>query len=417
MLAVVLAVTQTRAADDLKHKQAETLEALVLANQRLDQLNRANSVLISIFKDLDARGSTRQNRTLEAALGERLVEAGKRLGDDAAGDPLAAADLQDALGTTLSELGYPRDAVPLHGKSSAVRERVLGPQHPKTIDAINNLAIDYILSDQFALAAPLLEQLVERIKAVYGADHENTLDALNNLAVTYRDSGNPEKARPIHEEILAKVTVKFGPDDERTHSTMHNLASVFQDLKLLDRAIPLYQTALDGRTARFGADHPTVLQNKKNLAMALLENGDLGKAGEFLGDVVQRLTKRRGPDHPETLIAASVYGEALLRQKLYAEAERVLRDCLNRSEKKAPDAWTTFQVQTLLGAAVLGQGRYDDAEPFLLAGQKGLAESMKTHANLVRPRLRDAASRLVELYEAWGKPAEAARWRDAARAP
>ena len=39
-----------------------------------------------------------------------------------------------------------------------------------------------------------------------------------------------------------------------------------------------------------------------------------------------------------------------------------------------PEEWETFHTQSLLGAALLGQEKYTDAEPLLLAGYDGLTE-------------------------------------------
>ena len=65
----------------------------------------------------------------------------------------------------------------------------------------------------------------------------------------------------------------------------------------------------------------------------------------------------------------------------------------------------------MLGGALLGQKKYQDAEPLLLAGHEG----MNKHEAKIPPqgkvRLIEALERLVRLYEAMGNQAEAAKWR------
>jgi hypothetical protein len=80
--------------------------------------------------------------------------------------------------------------------------------------------------------------------------------------------------------------------------------------------------------------------------------------------------------------------------------------------KKQPDDFPTFNARSHLGAALVGQQKHAEAESLLLAGYEG----MKQREQAVEPRARDlhlrvALERLVELYDAWGKGAEAARWR------
>ena len=75
-----------------------------------------------------------------------------------------------------------------------------------------------------------------------------------------------------------------------------------------------------------------------------------------------------------------------------------------------PDAWTTFNTQSLLGGALLGQQKYADAEPLLLAGYQGMKQRQQSIPPPGRSRLPEAALRLVQLYEAQDKKDEVARW-------
>ena len=65
----------------------------------------------------------------------------------------------------------------------------------------------------------------------------------------------------------------------------------------------------------------------------------------------------------------------------------------------------------MLGGALLGQKRYAEAEPLLVSGYDGMKRLEATIPPQGRDRLTEALQRLVRLYEATNKPAEAARWR------
>jgi tetratricopeptide (TPR) repeat protein len=118
-----------------------------------------------------------------------------------------------------------------------------------------------------------------------------------------------------------------------------------------------------------------------------------------------------GPGHPEVAGALAQLGRNLLRQGKYAEAEPLLRESLAVRREKAPDDWRTFNTQSLLGGALLGRERYAEAEPLLRQGYEGMKRREAQIPTDGRPRLTEALERLVRLYEAWGKPDEAARWR------
>jgi hypothetical protein len=78
-------------------------------------------------------------------------------------------------------------------------------------------------------------------------------------------------------------------------------------------------------------------------------------------------------------------------------------------------------VQGLLGESLLGQGKYAEAEPLLLASYRGLKEAADAgdpEANPARERLGIVAlERIVRLYDAWGQPGRAEAWRDGKATP
>lgn len=63
-----------------------------------------------------------------------------------------------------------------------------------------------------------------------------------------------------------------------------------------------------------------------------------------------------------------------------------------------------------MGAALLGQQKFAEAEPFLVQAYKGMKEREPTIPKVELPRLKVAADRVVKLYEDWGKPDQAAEW-------
>jgi hypothetical protein len=66
---------------------------------------------------------------------------------------------------------------------------------------------------------------------------------------------------------------------------------------------------------------------------------------------------------------------------------------------------------SLLGGSLLGQGRTAEAEPLVVQGYEGMKARESRIAVPERFRLREAAERVVHLYEEWGKPAQAATWK------
>ena len=61
-----------------------------------------------------------------------------------------------------------------------------------------------------------------------------------------------------------------------------------------------------------------------------------------------------GAGHPQTLNPLGELGANLLEQKKFDEAEPLLRKGLAGREKHEPDAWTTSHTRMQLGVALVG---------------------------------------------------------------
>jgi eukaryotic-like serine/threonine-protein kinase len=107
----------------------------------------------------------------------------------------------------------------------------------------------------------------------------------------------------------------------------------------------------------------------------------------------------------------AVFGQSLIQRGQWSAAESVLRECLTIREKSQPDEWSTFNTRSTLGGSLLSQKKYAEAEALIVEGYEGMKAREARIPPPGKPRLTDAAERVVKLYEAWGKPEKAAEWR------
>ena len=113
----------------------------------------------------------------------------------------------------------------------------------------------------------------------------------------------------------------------------------------------------------------------------------------------------RGPDPGVDVALAVPDVHAATGHALYREA-------LEKTRKRYGEASPPVAgALAKLGSNLLEQKKYATAEPLLLAGYEGLK---KREAQLLpneKIRLTEALQRLLQLYDAWGKPEKAAEWR------
>ncbi len=137
------------------------------------------------------------------------------------------------------------------------------------------------------------------------------------------------------------------------------------------------------------------------------QNGALERATDAYASAITKSFAGRPAELVSTLASmGKAYlkqGDTMLAIRLF---NRALAVGLNDS-----DNWIAFETRSLLGECKLAQKEFDKAEPLLLAGYEGMkARESKIPAS-DRNRIAEAGSRLVMLYDAWGKKDKADQWR------
>ncbi len=375
---------------------------------------------------------------------EALTLTKAKLGLDHPGTLTSMSNLAAAY----REAGQLDKALPLYEEALKLKKAKLGPEHPSTLANMISLTTTYVQADQLDKALPLIEDTFKLTKVKLGPDHPYTLTSMSTLADVYQAAGQFEKALPLKEQTLRLRKAKLGPDHPDTLTSMNNLASCYWSMKKLDKSVPLFEELLIVAEKKLGRMHPETQNYVANLGVNYKDTGRLveaiplleeayraskklprinwvggqlldayAKAGkpveaaklidELLADARKQLPK--DSQHLSGMMAQ--FGMRLLEMKGYVEAEPLLRECLTIREKTQPDAWTTFNTQSMLGGALLGQKKYADAEPLLVKGYEGLKAREKTIPPQGSTRLPEALERLIQLYTETNKPDEVKKWQ------
>jgi serine/threonine protein kinase len=287
----------------------------------------------------------------------------------------------------------------------------LGPDHPDTITQMNNLGTAFLYAQKAEQALPLLEEGVQRATAKWGPNDPRTFTASNNLANAYADTGKLEQAIPLFEESLKLTRDKLGPDHFATLHAMNNLGDVYREAGKLGRAVEMLEEAARRGKAHLGIDHLVTRSCLKNLAASYMASGEDAKLVSLLPEFLPGFRTMFAANRQQLAGGLAELGLFLLEHKRWAEAEPLVRECLAIREKTQPDAWTTFNAQSLLGGVLLGQKKYAEAEPLLLQGYEGMKKREKSIPPQGSTRIPEALDRLIELYTAFHKPDEAKKWR------
>jgi tetratricopeptide (TPR) repeat protein len=269
-------------------------------------------------------------------------------------------------------------------------------------------AAEYLRAGKQDLALPLLVEIAKLKTDRLGSEHPDTLASMNQLGVVYWQMGQLDKSVPLFEKLLKLRVAKLGRDRPETLRALANLGVNYKDAGRLQEAIPLLEEA--HRAKQKNTDLAWVTNPLLDAYARAGEHAKLAKLAKLLQEEVSAARKALPKDSPELGGLLAQLGLARLQQKQWAEAEPPLRESLAIRAKAQPDAWTTFNVKSLLGGALLGQKQYAEGEPLLLAGYAGMKQREKSIPLQAKVRLAAAVERLVQLYEALGQQDEVARW-------
>ena len=344
--------------------------------------------------------------------------------------------------------GKSAEAEPLFTQCLAIQHRALGPEHHHTIGLLGHLALIYKGQGRFAEAEAIMTQCLEISRRALGPEHPNTVTLMNNLALSFQEQDKLSEAEPLHAQCLEIRRRVLGPEHPDTILSMQNLAGLYWQRRELDRSVPLFEEALGLVEKNLGRDHPTTLAVIANLGVNYKDAGRLteglplleeihrasgkysayawvadplvdayvraekfAEAARVVKESLKRARMAIPMGGPELAAVLARSGLVFLQARAWIDAEESLRECLELRERQSPDDWRTFNTKSMLGGALLGQGRYADAEPLLVAGYEGMKQRETAIPEQGKDRFPEALDRLIELYTAMDKPDEVQKWQ------
>jgi serine/threonine protein kinase len=349
----------------LWQEQQETLHQKNAAEKRLAQLEKANDILASVFRDLHPDEEKKGGPALRVQLGERLNHAAKLLEGDAVGDPLVVARLQDQLGESLYGLGHHEKALALFEKAHQTRATLLGPDQLDALSSKEKLAMAlHKARGQYDRPEQLLREVLDARTTRLGPDNPEALRCKGNLAAVHCARGDYDRAESLYRELLQTQKDKLGDADMATLASKNNLASVYLMQGNYGQAEPLLREVVRGYRAKLGDEDGDTLVSKSNLAMVYVSQTKYEPAEALLKEVFQTRMAKLGAKHPATLLSKQQLASLYKARRQYDQAEALLQETIQgfayTSGHEHPD---TLSCKEQLADLYAAEGKYDRAEP------------------------------------------------------
>jgi tetratricopeptide (TPR) repeat protein len=416
------------------------------------QLEAARSSTVSelLIALLTSADPFRTPDSADPAAQSPLDIAARRIEQELSGEPELQARMFTMLGRTCERMDMHAKALPLERRALEISRRALGPDSIVLAQSLNNLGVLYRELGNLGEAEPLLRESLALRRRLLGNDDKDVAVTLIELARVLNAVGRPDEAEPYIRESLAIRRTVLGEQHRETSVSKSELGRQLMRRGDLAAAEPLLRDALAIDMKSLGRDHPNTASSQGNLALLLMYMGDLAAAESLLrGSLAtkERVFGAQGLEYAVTLnsvaLAAEWQGRLADAQAMFEERLRIarpqvgdghprvleytlhlarvriargdgaatesaLRHVLAAREKLYPAGdWRNAQAQSLLGAALMAQKRYAEAEPLMVAADRELDPI----PGIQERERRDNRARLVTLYQASGRPERAAAYR------
>jgi serine/threonine protein kinase len=389
-----------------------------------------------------------------------LDAATSRVENELADQPDAQAEIFTIIGRMYRRVGIYDKAQQLLERALASGRAAFGPEHASVAQTLNDLGGLAAEKGDYQTAAASLESALSIRRRVYGPEHTNVADTLAELGRIYQDQGLNDRAEPLHREALAIRRNALGDLHGETAVSLSDLASVLRldgdldgadallrqslevnrrtrgdahamtattmhDVALITAAKgdsasaeALFRTAMDIHRKTLGENHPLVAVTLNSLSRIMRDQGRDDEAARALDAALDIARPALGSEHQLTAIYTLNLAAVHLARKEPAAAEPLAREGLrvrlaspqtipNRRRIFPDDDWSISAAKGLLGAVLTALARYSAAEEVLLEARRDLNRSSPPPSR----DLHAVMTRLSELYTAWGKHDEAARYR------
>jgi eukaryotic-like serine/threonine-protein kinase len=329
------------------------------ASRERDRADRITQFMTNMFKVSDpseARGNTVTAR-------EILDKSSTDIKTSLTKDPELQAQMLHVMGNVYSNLGLYPSAQSLQQQSMEIRQRVLGPEHPDTLQSMTGLAVVLDREGHYAEAEKLSRGTLDIRRRVLGPEHPDTVKSMINLAATLSDEGHPAEAEKLDREALDIQRRVLGPEHPDTLTSMNNLAGILSDQGHPAEAEKLYRETLDMSRHVLGAESPATLASVNGLANALAREGHYGEAEKLYREMLDMERRILGPDHPDTLTSLNNLAFILGLDGRYVEAETLHRETLDIQRRVlGPEHRDTLTSMSNLANDLRSEGNFVEAE-------------------------------------------------------
>ncbi|CAM9768461.1 unnamed protein product [Scytosiphon promiscuus] len=263
------------------------------------------------------------------------------------------------------------DAEPVFEASQGIIEKVLGPDHPKMAESLNNRAGLFESKGMYGEADQLYLRAIEIGEKALGPESPNLALWLSNRAGLLETKGEYAKAEPLYRRCQAIQERVLGPEHPSFAITLNSWATLLEDQGKYDEAEPLFARAIAIGEMALGRDHPQVARYLNNRAGLLESQGKYDEADMLYAKAIAIGEKSLGREHLDVAVWLNNQAGLWDSQGNYEESEPLYaRSQAIREKVLGPEHPDVAQSLNNRAESLREQGEYKLADPLSLRAIK-----------------------------------------------
>ncbi len=356
-----------------------TLQANAVARQRdRAEAEAAKARAVNQFMRETLSAANPWEQSSDVTVAEALDRATEKISSSFVGQPEVEAEVRHTVGNAFNALGRYDRSRPLLEAALETRTRLLGREHPETVETLAALAQLAWRDSRFEEAISRSQELLELRRRVFGDPSSEVGVTLDFLGRLLTDAGRYEEADRAIRDALAMSLALHGEQSVEVaacYQTQSILAQVWrQDYALAEE---LTRKEIEIKRAVTGGDSLDTASSLNNLGIFVMLQGRLEEAVTILEQAVETVRRVSGDRHPELAKGLENLGNAYYRLGRYDRTLELLDEVLTmRREVLGDDSPEVARTLTNMGTVYRKAGDLEQAEA----------------------SLREAVSRMVRAY-------------------
>jgi hypothetical protein len=275
---------------------------------------------------------------------------------------------------------------------------------PTSGTLLSQLAWIYERLKAFDRAEEFARRAAELQEESLGKDHPGTIAALASVASASWALGHVDRAIESQRDVLDRSRRQYGPEHEKSETALTFLAQYLFEAARHEEAEAVLGELAALRLGKGAQGNTKATYYLEWRAASLQALGRLAEAESLLRQILEVNLRELGPDDRETFEVKCRLAWVLRLQGRTGEAQP-LDEEVDGLARFMEDIDQPFRSATY-GTYLAYLGQRERAERYLVANLEGerrwgaAGASLEAH---VRP--------LLDLYQAWGRPEDAARYR------